>query len=261
MNQQTLFTRLLPALPEGRIVDIAVGIHWTAVLAEVNGSLHCGLSATLDGDAQRASTIPNLPLANRLSELSIREATELVFSPHPAEVSIGMAAVNALLPPHPELWIDLHSKDVLARLGRGKTVVMVGHFPFADELRSQVGRLFVLEQNPRAEDDLPAEAAPHVIPQADLLAITAMTLLNRTFDELAALRHPAVPMVIIGPSTPLSPLLFEAGAMVLSGAVVEEYQAVLRGVKEGANFRQLRKMGVRLVSMTADPALRSRLRD
>jgi uncharacterized protein (DUF4213/DUF364 family) len=258
MKQQTLFARLLPALPQGKILHIAVGANWTAVLAEINGSVRCGLSATLDREAQR-STVSASSFASRLSERSSRALTELIHSNHPLEVSIGMAAVNALLPPRPDLWIDLHSKDVLARLGRDKTVVMVGHFPFAAELRSQVGRLFVLEQNPHDEEDLPAEAAPHIIPQADILALTAMTLLNHTFDELIALRPPAAPMIIIGPSTPLSPLLFEAGATVLSGAVVEQPQAVLRGIEEGANFRQLRKIGVRLVSMIADPAVRSRL--
>lgn len=252
MNRETLLARLLPALPEGRILEVLIGLHWTAVLAEVGGIVRCGLSATMSREARNK---PAVPLAGRLTELSARQLADYIHSPHAPEISVGMAAINALLPPRPDLWVELHSKEVLARLGAGKTVVMVGHFPFVPELRSKVGRLLVLELNPKDEHDLPADTAPHVIPQADVLAVTAMTLLNRTFDDLLALRRPGTPMVIVGPSTPLSPLLFEAGAVVLSGAVVEDPAAVLRGLKEGANFHQLRQLGVRLVSMTANPAL------
>ncbi|MEW6285708.1 MAG: DUF364 domain-containing protein [Chloroflexota bacterium] len=255
MNRETLLARLLPDLPDGRILEVHIGMHWTAVLAEVDGVIRCGLSATMDKESHRFTNEPAISRADHLTELPARQLAEHVYSPHAAEISIGMAAINALLPPRPDLWVDLHSKEVLARLGAGKTVVMVGHFPYVPELRPRVGCLLVLELNPKDEQDLPAEAAPQVIPQADVLAVTAMTLLNRTFDELIALRRPGTPMVIVGPSTPLSPLLFEAGAVVLSGAVVENPAAVLRGLKEGATFHQLRQMGVRLVSMTADATL------
>lgn len=260
MNRETLLARLLPSLPNGKILEVHIGLYWTAVLVEVDGVIRCGLSATMGKDAHHSTNEPAIPRAGHLTELSARQLAEYIYSPHAPEISIGMAAINALLPPRPDLWVELHSKEVLARLGAGKTVVMVGHFPYVPELRPKVGRLFVLELNPKDEQDLPAEAAPQVIPQADVLAITAMTLLNRTFDELLALRRPGAPMVIVGPSTPLSPLLFEAGAVVLSGAVVENPAAVLRGLKEGANFHQLRHMGVRLVSMTADSGLMGGLR-
>lgn len=42
-----------------------------------------------------------------------------------------------------------------------------------------------------------------IIPQADVVAIIAMTLLNGTFDTLIALCRPGVPTLIVGPTTPL----------------------------------------------------------
>lgn len=240
---------------QGKILDIHIGLYWTAVLAEVDGEVRCGLAATIGDNSHHFTTEPSSARAGCLTELSARELAEYVHSSHPLEVSLGMAAVNALIPPRPDLWSSLHSKEVLARLGRGKTVVMVGRFPYVPELRHKVGRLLVLEQNPKDADDLPAAAAPEVIPQADVLAITAMTLLNRTFDDLLALRRAGVPVVIVGPTTPLTPILFEMGAVVLSGAVVERPRAVLRALEEGANFHQLRQIGVRLVSMTGDASL------
>ncbi len=251
---ETLFNRLLPTLPEGKIISIHMGLYWTAVLAEVDGEIRCGLAATVGDDSHHYTTEPSVSRAGHLTELSSRELAEFAHSSVPPEVSVGLAMVNALLPRQPHLWVDLHSKQILAKLGAGKNVAMVGHFPFVPELRSKVGKLWVLEQNPQ-DGDLPASAAAEIIPQADVVAITAMTLLNRTFDELITLRRAGVPTLIIGPTTPLSPVMFDMGATILSGAIVENPEAVLRGLSQGANFHQLRQMGVRLVSMTTEPLL------
>ena len=249
MTANKLFDRLLLDLPDGKLLTVKVGLYWTAVVVEVEGESRCGLAATVGDESHHYTSEPSIFRAGSLTDLPARELANFVHSSSLPEVSIGLATVNALLPRLPHLWVDLHSKEVLARLGAGKTVVMVGHFPYVPELRARVGRLLVLEQNPQ-EGDLPASAAPEIIPQADVLAITAMTLLNHTFEDLIALRQPGTPTLIVGPTTPLSLVLFELGATVLSGAVVEQPEAVLRGLSQGANFHQLRQMGVRLVSMT-----------
>jgi uncharacterized protein (DUF4213/DUF364 family) len=254
MTVNKLFDRLLLDLPDGKLLTVQIGLYWTAVVVEVDGETRCGLAATVGDESHHYTTDPAIPRAGHLTELRARQLADFVRSSSLPEVSIGLATVNALLPRLPRRWVDLHSKEVLARLGAGKTVVMVGHFPYVPELRPRVGRLIVLEQNPQ-EGDLPASAAPEIIPQADVLAITAMTLLNRTFDDLIALRRPGTPTLIVGPTTPLSPVLFDMGATILSGAVVEQPEAVLRGLSQGANFHQLRQMGVRLVSMTDETIL------
>jgi uncharacterized protein (DUF4213/DUF364 family) len=111
-----------------------------------------------------------------------------------------------------------------------------------------VGQLSVLDRRP-GEDALPAQAAVEVIPNADVLALTATSLINHTFEELMALRNPDARVVMLGPSTPLSPVLFDHGVQLLSGSVVEEIDTVLQAVSQGANFRQVRPLGVRLVTM------------
>lgn len=248
---QSLFARLLPTLLEGKIIAVHVGLYWTAVLAEVDGETRCGLAATVGDESHHFTTEPLIAHAGHLTARSARELADYVYSPVAPEVSIGLATINALLPRQPAQWVNLHAKQLLAQLGAGKNVAMVGHFPYVPALRPQVGQLWVLEQNPQ-EGDLPAAAAADIIPQADVVAITAMTLLNGTFDELIALCPPSVPVLIVGPSTPLSPVLFEMGATMLAGAIVESPERVLRGLHEGANFHQLRQMGVRLVALTAD---------
>jgi len=91
--------------------------------------------------------------------------------------------------------------------------------------------------------DLPASSAPEIIPQADILVITATTLLNHTLQDLLDLRKPGAQVFLLGPSTPLSPVLFEEGISILSGIFVDAPKKVCIGISQGANLRQLYQQG------------------
>lgn len=245
-----LIDELLAALPDALVLDVTVGLFWTAVVVEIAGKRRCGLASSLRTEETHGA--PAVPDAGRLAQGSARElASRLRRGPASlTEAAIGMAALNALLPSDPADWADINAADVIAQHGTGKRVALVGHFPFVDELRPRVGTLWVLELQPRG-DDLPASAAPEVIPQADVLAITGTALINGTFDDLMALRQPDARVMVLGPSTPLSPILFDYGVHLISGAVVEDIDPVLRAIRQGANFQQTRRAGVRLVTMQA----------
>jgi uncharacterized protein (DUF4213/DUF364 family) len=241
--------RLLESLPDGMVETVLIGTHWTAVVAEVEGERRCGLATSLHSeDDHHHGGGHAVPEAGRLHLKSGKELAELARSDRPPEVSVGMAAVNALLQPREEAWVELNAQEVIAERGAGKHVALVGHFPFVPRLREQVGRLSVLELRPQGED-LPAEAAPEVIPQAEVVALTSLTLMNGTFDGLVRLCRPEALVLLLGPTTPLSPLLFEYGVDILSGSVVEDVERVLRTVGQGGNFRQVHRAGVRLVTM------------
>ena len=242
---------LLLTLPDGPIRDVRVGVFWTAVVVEVAGQLRCGLASTLRVEAHHHGGGAAVGEAGQLTQRGARKLAELARSDSLIEASIGMAAINALLPKQETSWVDLNAADVIAQRGEGKTVALLGHFPFIPRLRDRVGKLWVLELQPQA-DDLPADAAGDVIPQADVLAITGTTLINGTFEGVMALRRPEALVLVLGPSTPLSPVLFEHGVHVISGAVVEDIDSVLRAVSQGANFLQVHRQGVRLVTMTRD---------
>ena len=76
-----------------------------------------------------------------------------------------------------------------------------------------------------------------------------MTLHNGTLEKLLALCRSDARVMLLGPSTPLSPVLFDYGIDLLAGSVVERIGPVLRAVSQGGNFRQVRRAGVRLVTM------------
>ena len=125
--------------------------------------------------------------------------------------SVGMAAVNALLPRNYQFTGEANAEQLIFQHGLGKRVALVGHFPFVPHLREQLNHLDVLELDPQP-GDLPASKAPDVLPGADMVAITAMTLLNGTLESMLALCSPGAFVILLGPSAPLTPLMFAVSA-------------------------------------------------
>lgn len=229
-------------------MKVLVGLHWTAVVAEVQGQRRCGLASTMSGRHTHQHGHVDVPQAGQLESLPGSGLAMLANAGEPVQASIGVAAINALLPRQPGAWIDLNAEAVLAERGAGKSVAVIGHFPFVDTLREQVGELFVLEQRPRP-GDLPASSAAEIVPRAEVVAISGTTLINHTLDQLLAACAPEAMVILLGPSTPLSPAMFDHGIDILCGSVVTDIEAVLDVAGQGGNFRQVRRAGVRTVTM------------
>ena len=234
---------------EGAVCEVRIGAFWTAVVLE-DGD--CGLASALrDDDHHRHGQHP-VREAGHLHQRSARELAELARSDSLLEASIGLAAINALLDVDEDACVELNAEQVILEHGTGKGVVVVGHFPFIPRVREAARQLWVLEKRP-GEGDLPAEAAPDVIPQADVVAITGTSLINHTFEELIGLCRPEAFVLVLGPTTPLSPVLFDYGADVISGTLVTDPETVLRYVSQGASFRQIkRSKGVKLLTLTKE---------
>lgn len=234
---------LLPTLPDAPVRMVLVGAHWTVVC-----SRGCGLASTITGDKPHSHAA--VRDVGRLHLMRARELAEYARSDSPLEASIGVAAINSLLDVDESRAVEVNAAHVLAERGRGRTVALVGHFPFILRLREQVGQLWVIEQRP-AEGEYPAAAAADLIPRADLVALTGSALVNGTLDGLLALCRPDALVMVLGPSTPLSPVLFDHGATLISGTRVIDEAAVLHTVGQGATFQQVK--GVRLLTLERVP--------
>ncbi|HEY73239.1 MAG: hypothetical protein DRJ03_20485 [Chloroflexi bacterium] len=71
-----------------------------------------------------------------------------------------------------------------------------------------------------------------------------------TFDDLIRLCRPNAFVLLLGPSAPLSPALFEMGVDAVSGTLVIDPERVLQSVGQGATFRQIKRAGgLRLLTM------------
>ncbi len=243
-----LLDTLLSTLPDGEALDVCIGLHWTAVTVRVGDQVRCGLASTVT-EPHGHSAAPDVPRAGLLHTLSALELARMAQLEHHPLASIGIATLNALLPPQPDLWRDVNAEEVIASHGEGKIVALIGSFPFVPALRSRVGRLDVLELQPKGSE-MPASAAPDVLPRADVVAITSMSLVNHTLESLLEWCSPQATVLLLGPSTPLSPMLFEHRIDLASGSIVTDIDAVQAAVKQGANFRQVHRAGVRLVTMS-----------
>lgn len=229
----------------GPVTDLRMGTHWTLAVVETEVGPRAGLASTqIAHDLEHGN--PAVRDAGLLLGRQGRELASLALSSSPTERSIGFALLNALLPVDESRCQLLNAESLILERGQGKHVVIVGHFPFVPKVREMAARCSVLELNPRA-DDLPATDAPRVIPEADVVAITGMSLVNGTFEALARLCRPDAFVVVLGATTPLVPLFFDYGVDAISGTVVEDIPAAAASVSQGANFRQVR--GKRLLTL------------
>ena len=167
-----------------------------------------------------------------------------------AGLDLAAASLNALLGARlrarDTALGDENGLDLIARLSAGKRLAVVGRFPYLEDIRLPARESWVLELRP-AGDELPAAAAPEVIPRADVVGITGSTLANGTLEGLLALCRRDAFVAIIGPTTPLSPVLFDYGASILCGAIADDPQRMLEGVAAGGSTRRL--PGMRQVSL------------
>jgi uncharacterized protein (DUF4213/DUF364 family) len=140
----------------------------------------------------------------------------------------------------------------MAEKGQQGETVLVGEFPFTDRLRRQVKKFHLFELR-----DVPGRVPPdrwdNILGRCSVLGLTGTTLLTRAMAGYLA-KAPQAFTIIIGPTTPLSPVLFSYGAHVLAGCEVISPDPVLAGIREGMTFRQLRKLGVRFVAWSSEMA-------
>lgn len=244
-QHSAILDELLARLPETNVPvrQVLVGAHWTVVC-----SRHAGMAATLMAEKPHGHS--RVREVGRLHEKPAQALAELARSDDLLEASIGVAAINSLLEIDETHAQEVNAAKLLAARGEGRNVAVVGRFPFIEQLRTAVGQLWVIELQP-VEGEYPAEAAAELLPKADLVAITGSALINGTLEGLLALCGPASKVMVLGPSTPLSPVLFDHGAHILSGVRVVDEDAVLRTVGQGAAFRQVE--GARLLTLVREP--------
>jgi uncharacterized protein len=220
--------------------DIRQGIFHTGVHTR-----RCGLAATLPRDALK-QTPPMIKEPGRLLEKSASELVRMSFSDSILEAAIGMASINSLIEVDERRCVELNAGDLIAEKGKDKKIVIIGHFPFINRLRGISRELRVIEKNP-VKGDLTEENADIFLPEADVVGVTGTALTNHTMDRLLSICNPKAYVVILGDTTPLSPVLFKYGVDAISGTMVVDSEQALRCVSQGANFRQIR--GIRLLTI------------
>jgi len=209
---------------------VRIGLHWTVIESRFVGMAH----------TYKTSRKVEIAESGRLSGKSALELARRALSWEPLEASVGLAALNSLLDVG-TLDAEMSETNVgtwIKEQAEGKVVTVIGRFPFTDEIIRTARKVYRLEMDPVA-GELPAAACERVLPLSDINVITATAIINHTIDRLLDLGRGGV-NVVLGPSTPLHPLLFEHGADVLAGVVVDDTDALAKSVVEGTKtFKRL----------------------
>ena len=235
-----VYNRLIDSIPEGIAVrGYCLGTHWSYVEADSG----MGVAWTASGGQKRM-------YKGDLRGRELREVAQLAKSWCFEEATLGIAALNAWYAQRDKLdplgarydepielpdgtrrkmdAFELHADQM-----DGKNVVMVGHFPHPERLVERGAHLTILERRVRDALDTPDPACEYVIPDADLVFYTGVTLINKTAPRLLELAKNAH-VVMVGPSVVMSPTLFDFGVDMLAGSVVADPEKTRFAIHNGA---------------------------
>jgi uncharacterized protein (DUF4213/DUF364 family) len=222
-----------------QVKSVHTCVFWTAVVSK-----YCGLSSTFRDEGP--SHEKGVRDVGRLTQKTALSLAEYARSKSLLEASIGMATINSLIDIDESKCIEKNAFEILLEKGEGKNVAVVGHFPWIPKLREKVRNLWVLEQRLR-EGDLPAEEAARILPECDVVGITGTSFINHTLEGLLNLCKEAY-VLLIGPTSPLSPILFEYGIDAICGSKIIDPDKLIRSISEGATFKEVN--GVRLLTLS-----------
>lgn len=250
-----IYDDLIDLVPqEARATRILVG--GVVVVCSDDGG--CGIAARQRGG-------PRVPASQRPEVgARLRDVAAGVRSWDLELASIGAAALTCALntPARVAPFAAGHDQgDAFTRRAdelAERRVVMVGHFDRAARTLRGACDLTILERDPHGED-LPDPACEYVLPQADTVFLTGMTVANKTLPRLAALSAGAT-TILTGPSSPFAPEAFTGILDEIDGSVVADPARVVDLVARGARLRELHPVLQRFAAplgrgpRTADPA-------
>ena len=220
----TDFFELYDALIEGIssdavVTDTLMGECWTAV--ETNR--HFGMAMTTPVD-----TAPRM-LDKDYCGKSLKELAAAAKSWNLTEAGFGMAAINAFYntPANLELLGAYEPFDNYCTDGvdlNDKRIGVIGHLNMPSSVHEQAKEVLILERNPRP-GDYPDSACDWLIPQCDVVIMTASTLVNKTLPHLLDLAQNAY-TILAGPSCPMCPQLLDFGIDRIAGLVITNVEGM-----------------------------------
>lgn len=196
------------------------------------------------------SSAKAMPLSGRLKGRPVTEYLDDIFCGNILRRTLGIAALNALSLAVQEqdrnsgyeLLSGVDAFDELDVTRYKKTVVVGALVPMLKKLIAANADFHVLEQDPRTlkERELPyyapANQAYRYVPDADLLVITGVTILNDTLPGLLAMAKPGAEILITGPTASMVPEpFFRKGVTMLGGIQVTKPDELLDIISEGGS--------------------------
>lgn len=198
------------------------------------------------------STAKAMPLSGKLVGRSALKYIEDVHSKNPLKKTLGIATLNALstLCWEKEKADDLNyeiimGEDAFEKVDVSqyqKTVVIGALVPMLKKLTNAGADYKVLEMDSRTlkgkelEHYAPANDAHLYIPNADLIVITGVTILNNTLYDLLKMAKKGAEIIVTGPTASMLPdAFFKYGVTLLGGIIVTKADEILDIISEGGS--------------------------
>jgi uncharacterized protein len=228
-----LYDELIESIPPELTADeIYLGAHHALVRCGEGW----GFSVLSQLETRPVTTLQKLP------GMKLRDLASCIRSWNFYEASVGQAAINAYYNE-----IDTAEKNGVkiskSRFAedrkndpfiayqneiKEKTVCVAGHFPYLEKLFEPICDLKILEEEPTEEGDYPYSAAEYYFPGCDYLFVSCSTIVEKTFPRFLRLA-PQAKVIVVGPSTPMAPLLLqEYGVVDLAGFVIKDGERAKR---------------------------------
>lgn len=243
--------------------DVRVGLHMTAVRLS-DGST--GISSTL-----RSNDPPPRPAERDYGEFTPaqirgRSVLSLLESGKRSALAdtLRIAALNALSASQIRAGryrVEENTDPIdLADLLPGRNVVMVGAFQsYIRRIAGSGCRLQILEMDRSIfhDEDLhyfvPADEYRNILPHADTVIITGLTLLNGTIDGLLQTIAPGAQVIVTGPSGSVLPdVLFSHGVSIVGATRVTDPEMAFEVVGQGGAGYHLYRYAARKICILSD---------
>lgn len=221
-----IYDALIDGIPEDLVVDELVSGFEASYVRSGTGA---GIAHFRDVQTRMPMFTKNLIGA------PLREVAGAVKSWNFVEASAGLAAINAYYN-NPEIaranGVNFsEARRVEDRMYdpfimsqneiKGKRVGVIGHFPYLETLFEPICDLSIISWYP-LEGDYPHSACEYILPECEYVYITCSSITNKTLPRLLELSKSARRVTVVGPATPLAPVLFNYGISELSSFIIKD---------------------------------------
>lgn len=236
-----IYDNLINGIPENFVVDDVISGSGSSYVRSGKGSGMAGF--------RRCETRTPIVTKNLIGA-PLREAAACVKSWNFVEASIGVAAINAYYN-NPEIarkngvefsdskWVEDRTFDPFIMSQneiKDKKVAVIGHFPYLENLFEPVCDLSIIGWEPE-DGDYPISAYEYLLPQCDYIYLTCACIMDKTMPRILELSKNAKKVTMVGPGTPLSPVLFDYGIDDLSGFMIKDQLRAFRIISGAEKVR------------------------
>ena len=214
----------------GEAKHVIIGLNWSYV----EGPNGAGLIHTPTKDI---SGCKSLPSSGYYQGQALADLATLVESENMYERILGFAAINAHYNRYDMRGNNINGLDLIKDYG--EQTVIFGHFP---GIEKKLPTAIIIEKEKTAYN-YPTESIRSFVCDAKCLAITASTLSNGSLGFILENASSDAIIILIGPSAPLSPNLFDIGITAISGFVVNDPSTMGIMISEGAAFSSIKNLG------------------